>query len=229
MALAPTEKIKYSEAGPAGPARFEAGVAGYEASAFRGCGVFTSAPYETSDDTDSLQMLQRTSQVGEYYVMKRPVQMDDNDPNKSKCADILIYDEETDSHVYISLAEAIKHVGLDKLGDKYLQELKVQGKKESEVVDMVISGELAVVLCRPFIEHTMMSAVMAVAGRDTGATLFGPAGTLPLDTPIHPFVAPFLLLWTLQTSSNLIKPHQTSSRCCVRRHADLRQHLGQDD
>ena len=32
-----------------------------------------------------------------------------------------------------------------------------------------------IVIARPFIEHLMMSAVMTVAGRDTGATLFGPA------------------------------------------------------
>ena len=32
-----------------------------------------------------------------------------------------------------------------------------------------------IVISRPFIEHMMHSAVVAVAGRDTGATLFGPA------------------------------------------------------
>lgn len=35
-----------------------------------------------------------------------------------------------------------------------------------------------IVICRPFIEHLSLSAIVAVAGRDTGATLFGPAGTL---------------------------------------------------
>ncbi len=35
---------------------------------------------------------------------------------------------------------------------------------------------LEIVIARPFIEHLMMSAVLTVAGRDTGATLFGPAG-----------------------------------------------------
>ena len=33
-----------------------------------------------------------------------------------------------------------------------------------------------IVVCRPFIEHLMLSAIVTVAGRDTGATLFGPAG-----------------------------------------------------
>ena len=35
---------------------------------------------------------------------------------------------------------------------------------------------LYLVVCRPFIEHQMHSAIAMVAGRDTGATLFGPAG-----------------------------------------------------
>lgn len=34
---------------------------------------------------------------------------------------------------------------------------------------------IEIVIARPFIEHLMMSAIVAVAGRDTGATLFGPA------------------------------------------------------
>jgi len=32
-----------------------------------------------------------------------------------------------------------------------------------------------IVIARPFIEHLMLSAIVCVAGRDTGATLFGPA------------------------------------------------------
>ena len=49
MALAPEQKLTYKEGGPAAEARFEAGVAGFEARAFRGCGVVTSEPFEVSD------------------------------------------------------------------------------------------------------------------------------------------------------------------------------------
>jgi hypothetical protein len=31
------------------------------------------------------------------------------------------------------------------------------------------------VVCRPFIEHLMMSAILTVSGRDTVAMLFGPS------------------------------------------------------
>tara|TARA_B110000967_G_scaffold209775_1_gene267599 strand:+ start:5677 stop:6264 length:588 start_codon:yes stop_codon:yes gene_type:complete len=37
---------------------------------------------------------------------------------------------------------------------------------------------IEIVVARPFIEHLMISAIITVAGRDTGATLFGPAGKL---------------------------------------------------
>ena len=39
-------------------------------------------------------------------------------------------------------------------------------------------NECYIVLARPFIEHLMHSAILTVSGRDTGATLFGPAGEL---------------------------------------------------
>ena len=38
-----------------------------------------------------------------------------------------------------------------------------------------IDPDIRIVIARPFIEHLMHSVVMAVSGRDTGATLFGPA------------------------------------------------------
>jgi len=46
------------------------------------------------------------------------------------------------------------------------------------ILDLVGQGKwlpLEIIIARPFIEHLMMSAIMAVSGRDTGATLFGPA------------------------------------------------------
>lgn len=63
LALAPEEKISYKLGGPAADARFEAGMAGYEARPFRSCGVVTSEPYEVSDDADAVQMLTRSTQA----------------------------------------------------------------------------------------------------------------------------------------------------------------------
>ena len=50
MSLAPEEKISYAVAGPKADATFEAGAAGFTARGFRGCGIFTSEPFEVSDD-----------------------------------------------------------------------------------------------------------------------------------------------------------------------------------
>lgn len=44
LSIAPEHKLTYPLAGPAGPAAFEGGKAGFEAQNFRGLGVFTSTP-----------------------------------------------------------------------------------------------------------------------------------------------------------------------------------------
>lgn len=45
----------------------------------------------------------------------------------------------------------------------------------TKLVEEGIWCPVEIVIARPFIEHLMMSAIITVAGRDTGATLFGPA------------------------------------------------------
>ena len=48
----------------------------------------------------------------------------------------------------------------------------------SAIEDFVAAGcwcPVEIVIARPFIEHLMMSAILTVSGRDTGAMLFGPS------------------------------------------------------
>lgn len=174
IATSSEEKYVYNVAGPAGPAKFEAGVAGYEARAFRGCGVVTSSPFEISDDADSLQMLQRNTQVGEFYRMRAPsIGWTGTKPEHKNYMDIIIYNEESDMHVHIAFKDAIEAACVD---DATLQEMF--GKDKAGLIKANETGEyvkMSFVIARPFIEHRMMSAVLAVAGTDTGATLFGPA------------------------------------------------------
>jgi hypothetical protein len=226
MALAPEEKLSYKEGGPAAEARFEAGVAGFEARAFRGCGIFTSEPFEVSDDADSVQMLTRSSQIGEFYVMSPP-QVDPGEKGMMHCCDILIFDEESDRHVRVTWAEAlaatcvdaegtIGGVGgpageggaptgvpfvhkTDKMGGeanetKTLKEWYGEAAKwaaattdattitklglpaaEGDDKYADLDKDIRIVVARPFIEHLMHNVIMTVSGRDTGATLFGPA------------------------------------------------------
>jgi hypothetical protein len=158
----------------------------------------TSEPFEVSDDNESLQMLTRNSQIGEFYVMAPP-QVEPKDSPLHTC-DIMIFDEERDSHVRISWEDAMNAtlVGDDKFyagttpGTK-MEDGTKDGKKLSDwktaaglwndynkgtAVEGGFKGldpNVRIVVARPFIEHSMHNVIMAVAGRDTGATLFGPA------------------------------------------------------
>ena len=44
-----------------------------------------------------------------------------------------------------------------------------------DLAELGVYVPVQIVLTRPFIEHHMFSAIIAVAGTDTGATLFGPS------------------------------------------------------
>lgn len=226
--------MRYIEGGERAVTRFEEGAAGYEARAYRGLGVFSSMPYEVSDDQDSVQMLQRSTQVGEFYRMHPPPVWNVHTKLPGTYADILVYDEEADKHQHIRFATALAAAvtepdaepegeeGEDKRNDALLKLLtgeasaddaqkafqgEITTRYSEELDDLTVGGdkdaagskliqELAkncniknlvaaveggcwvpfcIVIARPFIEHLMMSAIMTVSGRDTGATLFGPA------------------------------------------------------
>ena len=141
MALAPESKLTYKEGGPAAEARFQAGVAGFESASFRGCGVcappghrrrpsllasrsprspslraaVTSEPFEVSDDADAVQMLTRSTQCGEFYLMTPPVTMGgaNGDGWRPHMCDMIIYDEEADKHVRIAWEEAVRATMVD--------------------------------------------------------------------------------------------------------------------
>ena len=160
-------------------------------------------------------MLERFTQVGEFYVMTMPDTVALATPG---FMDILLYDEEKDRHVKIGFRRALLATGL-------FQEagvgLEVNASLAGEAFGTAIAGTTttvmyegvtlqqwhaaaiilerinrtgataaanntlqdaknaakiaSLVLSRPFIEHAMLSAVMAVSGGDTGATVFGPS------------------------------------------------------
>jgi len=200
MALAPEQKLTYKEGGPAAEARFEGGVAGMEARAFRGCGVMTSEPFEVSDDNESLQMLTRNSQVGEFYVLAPPQVKPKGEDGGLHTCDIMVFDEERDSHVRITWEAALEATLVQdeefyngakdttmQDGDKNTTKLSDwktaaeawsefnKGKITSVEEFKELNPNIRIVLAHPFIEHMMHNVILAVAGRDTGATLFGPA------------------------------------------------------
>lgn len=148
-------------------------------------------------------MLTRNSQIGEFYVLQPP-QVDPTDggatPAKGKfTCDVLIYDEESDRHVRVTWADALAACCIGNLNDvemshatkkmaagntKLLSAWKAAADEwttfnKGEAVPNKgyndLDHDIRIVIARPFIEHLMHSVVMAVSGRDTGATLFGPA------------------------------------------------------
>lgn len=218
--------------------------------------------FEVSDDQDSVQMLTRSSQVGEFYVMSPP----QNAPPWNAgagCCDILIYDEESDRHIRIKWEDAVRatlcgggtanDITDHSAGWKVAADLwsiinqgdhaneaafnqayaNATGKTFKAVAPATAGKRVHVVVARPFIEHMMHSAVVAVAGRDTGATLFGPAGAFlshapnpPHPTPPRPSDLPLCPLFTdMQISVRFFKTlffplrfeHQTSQRAATSR------------
>ena len=188
---------RYKEAGPAGSAAFEAGVEGFEAKAFRGCGIVTSDPFEVSDDMEAVQMLQRFTQVGEFYIVEQG-------------KNISIYDEECDKYKEITYADALAASGAVDLKEAN------KGNDASGKPKFNFNKDDPIIVVRPFIEHAMLSAVLAVAGSDTGATCFGPSGTRRLPTQLQFCHASCTSLTCLRVF-------------LVRRHAAFGQHLRQDD
>tara|TARA_B110000971_G_C20018788_1_gene505243 strand:- start:141 stop:692 length:552 start_codon:yes stop_codon:yes gene_type:complete len=145
-------------------------------------------------------MLQRFTQVGEFYVMSKP----SVPPKLTQMGwmDILIYDEESDRHVKITYRQALIATGAFTVavngdlviqgpfvgttimtGGMTLEEYRAAAERllkrnEAAVTDVALFAayvDAPVVLARPFIEHAMLSAVLAVSGSDTGATIFGPS------------------------------------------------------
>jgi len=167
-------------------------------------------------------MLQRSSQVGEFYRMMPPPVWNKTKQLPAEYMDLLIYDEESDQLKHISFAQALFATGYDAsavagdAGDLFgfgaagytfirpqnaagvaidlgLVPADFMGMGNAEValplavtsmtplttlLYLVSKGvwlPMCITICRPFIEHLMMSCVATVSGRDTGATLFGPA------------------------------------------------------
>ena len=154
-------------------------------------------PFEVSDDADSLQMLTRSSQIGEFYVMAPP-QVHPRAKRLHTC-DISSTTRSATATCASTWRDALKaspaapwvppHTQRaagkcpgrqgrrGRLGDQGRRG-RPTGASGSKALQAAAGGgglDVRIVLARPFIEHLMHNVIMTVAGRDTGATLFGPA------------------------------------------------------
>ena len=140
---------------------------------------------------DTIQMLTRDTQVGEYYIMGPPAH---DQPNQTtQFMDMMIYDEEKDRHVMIKWQEALNATCIDGTGavgggSVFDMPGGVSSKDWKDAADAWSalndtgfgSGskpttKVYIVVAKPFIQHKMHSAVLCVAGQDTGRTLYGPS------------------------------------------------------
>lgn len=162
-----------------------------------------------SDDSDSVQMLTRSSQIGEFYIMMPPqIKPTGDEDNRLHTADMLIYDEESDKHVRITWEDALRATMFPDLADDALVSMghgktmsKTAWMNAAKAIAEYSSGkaykadpaeqeepaaneskswenlnkDIRIVVSRPFIEHLMHNVILTVSGRETGATLFGPA------------------------------------------------------
>ncbi len=183
-------------------------------------------------------MLTRSSQIGEFYVMAPP-QVYPGGPEQCKFScDLMVYDEESDRHVRIQWADAVEAcltgvaaptepkvsrgpgkegMGLSTWNDKaaaWTAFNKGQKKDGSNIEERDFgTGDLdldvRIVVARPFIEHLMHNAILTVAGRDTGATLFGPAD---MCVPLRVEPQALARLCALLDACSLSRPLAGSSR-----------------
>ena len=196
-------------------------------------------------------MLQRSTQVGEFYRMAPPNVFDTTKALPATYMDIMVYDEEQDMHVMLPFAEALNATCYASADASVLAEKDVfgyqmltaalvnkmvahaaaigttAGSAATALVTIFVNGganvtedettgvyvdkassartataaaatttsrkadrqaqvdaianavalgvwvPIEIVIARPFIQHLMLSAIVAVAGSKTGATLFG--------------------------------------------------------
>ena len=107
VSMIPTERRTYGDRGERGPAQFDSYDGGKEWSSFRGLGVFTSNPVDGGDNVDTLQMLRRPTQVGEYYIMGGLQTFDSSTALPRNYMDIIIFDESKDRLASIKFSDAL--------------------------------------------------------------------------------------------------------------------------
>ena len=150
-------------------------------------------------------MLTRSSQIGEFYVMSPPQVRPSDGNSRFSCDMMLydeesdrhvripwkdalgacLLDDPKLKQPEVKVANGANSTM--KIADwlKQATEWATYNEEEYKSTEEANAGYLAcaakggadirIVVARPFIEHLMHNAILTVAGRDTGATLFGPA------------------------------------------------------
>ena len=128
VTTAPEARIRYDSGGPQAVAEHRRGSQGFLSNRFRGMDVYQSRSFPSGDRGESVQLLERQTQVGEYYVMKTrgsrdwraspgvPSNRVDRD-RLLRSGDIAVYDEERDTLVDLSILDAVDASGFHELSE----------------------------------------------------------------------------------------------------------------
>lgn len=196
MQNVPALKTTYPGGGPDAVAKFNSG-APFEAYDFKGLSVYKHQPIESVGSTASPNLLLRNSQVGEYYVLRAGephiVIYDEKHDQFRKvmkknaalacCIEEVYKFVQANNGTALSYDETLMELfGYDKATwkpvDTDLSAIDISTEAEfKKAIQPAVIEKLAnnfdIVIVRPYIEHTTASAVLTVAGNDTGCTLFG--------------------------------------------------------
>jgi hypothetical protein len=84
-------------------------------------------------------------------------------------------DKKNEFHRHVTAAHgALNAAGKTKAGAVPAEDV-LSASKQMQYSTLMKFPMPVITICRPFLEHLMHSCILTVAGRDTGATLFGPA------------------------------------------------------
>ena len=109
ITMVPPEMRQHFERGERGPSQYDSYAGNRTWASFRGLDCFTTNPFDSGDNVDSVQMLRRNTQVGEFYVMAPPYTWESSTALPKTYMDILIYDEHRDRLSHITFREAMMH------------------------------------------------------------------------------------------------------------------------
>ena len=172
----PEARIDYAKAGQPGVDEFQKGAVGFGESQFRGLTVHKVLPFDVGEQGARTQMLQRVVQTGEFFRMEAGIN------------EIVIFDEDKDGMTVVTRHDALASYFQLKYRETFFEDWATDGKfhldtfktsgmdaDDDRAAEWTEAYDGDLTILRPWMEHTMMSAIITKAGPDTGLTFFGPS------------------------------------------------------
>lgn len=138
VSMAPEQRINYSSGGERAVTDYLNGPKGFESQSFRGLSIFTVNPFDVGDAKEAVQMLQRSTQVGEYYVMSAPQLYNPSVPLSANAMDVILYDEEKDNMCRVGFEKALKFAMMSEVSQK------INSPDTSDAAEQAIEAEKGV-------------------------------------------------------------------------------------